>query len=146
MAVENHWNIAGLGLAGVVLTTALLGGAQSAPTGNGVMFQNPPGGHLQGLDKGMDTDPLFAAKRLRALNADRQKSMVSDTDKLVKLARQLDAEIASNPSDELTPEELRKVAEIEKLAHNVKAKMAQSFDGGPRVNPPPIPLGGPNTE
>ena|GEM_PF-1450895 len=146
MTVENRWSIAGLGLAGVVLATALLGWAQNAPTGGGVLLQGPSGGRLQGMDRGFDTDHEFAAKRLRALNADRQKSMVSDTDRLVKLARQLDAEIASNPSDELTPEELHKVAEIEKLAHNVKAKMAQSFDGGPRVNPSPIPLGGPNTE
>lgn len=80
------------------------------------------------------------------MNADRQKSMVSDTDKLVKLARQLDAEIASNPTDELTPEELRKVAEIEKLAHNVKAKMAQSFGGGPEVRPSPISVGGPGLQ
>jgi hypothetical protein len=77
------------------------------------------------------------------MNADRQKSMVSDADKLVKLARQLDAEIASNPTDELTPEELRKVAEIEKLAHNVKAKMAQSFGGGPEIRPSPVSVGDP---
>ena len=74
--------------------------------------------------------------------SNRHKSMVSDADKLLKLARQLDAEIASNPSDELTPQELHKVAEIEKLAHNVKAKMAQSFGGGPQLHPSPIPIGG----
>jgi hypothetical protein len=81
-------------------------------------------------------------QRLRALNSERQKSLVSDTAKLLKLARQLDAEIASNPSDELTPEELRKIGDIEKLAHNVKAKMAQSFGGGPQLRPPLVPLGG----
>jgi hypothetical protein len=80
------------------------------------------------------------------MNADRQKSMVSDADKLVKLARQLDAEIASNPTDELTTEELRKVAEIEKLAHNVKSKMAQSFGLGPQVRPSLVPLGGPGLQ
>jgi hypothetical protein len=42
----------------------------------------------------------------------------------------------------LTPEELHKVAEIEKLAHNVKTKMAQSFGGGPEFHQTPIPLGG----
>ena len=91
----------------------------------------------------METDPSLGEKRLHALNADRHKSMVSDTDKLLKLARQLDAEIASNPPDELTPEELHKVGEIEKLAHNVKAKMAQSFGGGPQFSQSPIPMGGP---
>jgi hypothetical protein len=84
---------------------------------------------------------------MRALNADRQKSMVSDADKLLKLARQLDTEIASNPTEDLTPEELRKVTEIEKLARSVKAKMAQSFGGGPQLQPTPIiPVGGPGSE
>jgi len=108
------------------------------------MIQNLPNSRPQGGFGGtMETDSIFAEQRLRAMNADRQRSMVSDADKLVKLARQLDAEVASNPTDELTPEELRKVAEIEKLAHNVKAKMAQSFGGGPQLRPSTVPLGGP---
>jgi len=86
---------------------------------------------------------MFIAKRAQALNADRQKSMVADTNKLVMLARQLDAEIASNPTDRLTSEELRKVGEIEKLARSVKAKMAQSFAGGPQFQQPASPIGNP---
>jgi hypothetical protein len=145
MKVSSVWKSAVVGLAGVSLAAALFGVAQYSPTGNGgVMIQNIPSTRPQaGLGGIMETDPMFAEKRLRALNADRQKSMVSDADKLVKLARQLDEEIASNSTDELTPEELRKVAEIEKLAHNVKAKMAQSFGVGPEVRPSPVPLGGP---
>jgi hypothetical protein len=139
-----RWNIAELGIAGVVvLSAALLGWAQYSPSNNGPLIQNLPNSRQQGLSGSIESDPLFVEKRLRAMNIDRHKSMVSDTDKLVKLARQLDAEIASNPSDQLTSEQLHKVGEIEKLAHNVKAKMAQSFDGGPRLNPSPIPLGGP---
>lgn len=94
-------------------------------------------------DSPLDADPSFAAKRLRALNADRQKALVSDTEKLVELARQLDAEIASNPTNELTADELHKVATIEKLAHNVKTKMAQSFGEGPVFRPPLVPTGQP---
>ena len=81
---------------------------------------------------------------MRALNNDRHKAMVSDTEKLVMLARQLDAEIASNPTGELTPRELQKVLAIEKLAHNVKTKMAQSFAGGPGFKSPVIDIDGPN--
>ena len=150
MRVSSVWNLAVVGLAGLVLAAGLFGLAQYSPTGNGngngngSMIQNLPNSRPQaGLGGVMETDSIFAEKRLRAMNADRQKSMVSDADKLVKLARQLDAEVASNPTDELTPEELRKVAEIEKLAHNVKAKMAQSFGGGPQLRPSPVPLGGP---
>ena len=135
------------GLAGMVLGLALLGWAQYAPSGGAVLGQNLPGTRpLGGPGPGIETDPFGGEKRLRALNADRHKSLVSDTDKLLKLARQLDAEIASNPTDELTPEELHKIGEIEKLAHNVKTKMAQSFGSGPQFRPSPVPLGGPGLE
>ena len=142
MKVRNRWNIAGIGIAGVVVFAALLGWAQYSPSGSGPLIQNLPNSR-QSPSGSMENDPIFEAKRIRAMNVDRHKSLVSDTDKLVKLARQLDAEIASNPPDQLTPDQLRKVAEIEKLARSVKTKMAQSFDGGPRVNQSPIPLGGP---
>lgn len=146
MKPGSRWEIAGSAVAGLVLTGALLGWAQNSPFGDGAVVQNIPGPRPYGSGGSMESDPVFAAKRLRALNAERHKSMVSDAEKLVKLARQLDAEIASNPSDDLTPEELRKVAEIEKLARNVKAKMAQSFDGGPKVGTSFMPMAGPNQQ
>lgn len=96
--------------------------------------------------EGPDLDSLSEAKRVKALNASRHKSVVSDTEKLVKLARQLDAEIASNPTDALTPEELHKLTDIEKLAHNVKTKMAQSFGGGPELRGPMIDTRGPGAQ
>jgi len=99
-----------------------------------------------GFGDGPNLDPLSEAKRMKALNADRHKSMVSDTEKLVKLARQLDAEIASNPTDALTPEETQKLQTIEKLAHNVKTKMAQSFGGGPEFKAPMIDTRGPGAQ
>jgi hypothetical protein len=49
--------------------------------------------------------------------------MISDTEKLVKLVSELEAEIGSSSSAALTTEQLRKLAEIEKLAHSVKEKM-----------------------
>jgi hypothetical protein len=83
-----------------------------------------------------DTDPFEAAKRQRALNAERQKSMVSDTDKLLKLARELNTEVGGENSGSLTSEELHKVAEIEKLARNVKQKMSSAPGGGPALRDP----------
>lgn len=77
-------------------------------------------------------DPIFAARQLRALNAERQKALVSDTDKLVKLARELNAEIAEGKNPDLTPPQIRKIANIEKLAHEVKQKMTLTIS-----NPPP---------
>lgn len=99
-----------------------------------------------GFGDGSNLDPLSQAKRMKALNADRHKSMVSDTEKLVKLARQLDAEIASNPTDGLTPEEVQKLQAIEKLARNVKTKMAQSFAPGPEFKPPILDIPGPGAQ
>jgi hypothetical protein len=129
-----------VGLGGLVLAAALFSWAQYSPSSGGIQ----PNSHSQGgLNGSIETDPIFIAKRAQALNADRQKSMVADTNKLVMLARQLDAEIASNPTDRLTSEELRKVGEIEKLARSVKAKMAQSFAGGPQFQQPASPIGNP---
>jgi hypothetical protein len=81
--------------------------------------------------------PVEEAKRLRALNALRQKSLVEDTNKLLKLAAELNAEVSSEHPDELTPEQLHKLAEIEKLAHSVKDKMSTPVWGIP-VFPPPF--------
>jgi hypothetical protein len=78
-------------------------------------------------------------KRLRLLNAERQKSIVSDTEKLLKLARELNDQVAASDSASMTDEELRKVAEIAKLARSVKEKMSFSMGGFPSVNSP-IPV------
>jgi hypothetical protein len=120
-------------------------------TGWLVSAQFTPGSRIpiptqSGLGDRPNIDPLSETKRMKALNADRHKNMVSDTEKLVKLARQLDAEIASNPTDALTPEEVQKLAAIEKLAHNVKTKMAQSFGSGPEFRPPMIDTRGPGAQ
>jgi uncharacterized protein with WD repeat len=84
-----------------------------------------------------DSDPAFAEKTLRALNAQRQKSMVADADKLLKLASELKAEIDSGNSESLTPTQLKKLETIEKLAHSVKDKMSTSVRGVP-ASPPPL--------
>jgi len=63
-------------------------------------------------------------KLVKMLNAARQSTMVSDAEKLLKLARELDAEIAASNSASLTPAQLRKVARIEKLAHSVRVGMS----------------------
>lgn len=83
---------------------------------------------FDGFDEG---DPAMAARRMRAMNADRQKSMVSDTDRLLKLVKELNSEIENSNPAALTPVQLRKITDIERLARNVKDKMSVSFTGGP---------------
>jgi len=72
------------------------------------------------------TQSIFYEKRIQMLNAEQHRSMVADTDRLVKLIAGLNAQINSSKASSLTPEQLRTVAEIEKLAHNVRDKMRMS--------------------
>jgi hypothetical protein len=75
-------------------------------------------------------------KRMQMLNAERQKTLISDTEKLVKLAKQLNDEMADTGSGEMTGQQLHKVEEIAKLAKSIKEKMSYSVGGYPSVNPP----------
>jgi hypothetical protein len=82
----------------------------------------------------------MAERRIRALNNERQKQMVSDTDKLLKLARELNEEVARANTGALTMDELHKIADIEKLARSVRQRMTESV-GEPQTNmPPPAPM------
>lgn len=124
----------------IILAGALLAGTQSvAPAGQestpDQVTQRPrnPFGDMG------DDDPVFAAKRIRALNAERQKNLVSDAGKLLKVATELNTELDSGNSDAFTSEQLRKVAEIEKLARSVKEKMSFAVGGTPTYRESPLP-------
>jgi hypothetical protein len=75
-------------------------------------------------------------KRLRQLNVERQKSLISDAAKLLKLARELNEEMAGADSSSMTDAQMRKLGEIAKLAHNVKEKMSYSVGGAPVLTEP----------
>ncbi len=81
-------------------------------------YSGDPGGML---------DPIMQERRLQMLNNERRKAMVSDTDKLLKLATELNNEIGHSNSGALTPAQMRKVAEIEKLARGVREKMTMTL-------------------
>ncbi len=122
----------------LALVLGLPGGAQNGPGGMRTPIQQPPGHRLDGgMDDTGNGADLDEEKRLRALNAERQKSMVSDTNKLLKLADELNAEISSTNSESLTRAQLHKLGEIEKLAHGVKDKMSTSVR--PMYQQPPLP-------
>jgi hypothetical protein len=122
----------------LALLLALPGGAQNPPP-------QPLGGFGQQTDRHSD-DPLaergvrrYPAEdemRLRALNVLRQKSLVEDTNKLLKLAAELNAEVSSAHPDALTSEQLHKLAAIEKLARSVKEKMSAPVLGIPAFSEP----------
>ncbi len=89
-------------------------------------------------------DPAMADRRIRALNIQRQKQIVADADKLLKLARELNEEVAKANTGTLTMDELHKIADIEKLARNVRQRMTDETGEVPTILPPPLPILYPN--
>jgi hypothetical protein len=106
---------------------------QFPSTNNGKLGRNYPDSNSQ-----FGADPNADPKRIKQLNAERQKEMVSDTQKLLQLARELNAEVSDANSAGMTDAQLRKVAEIAKLARSVKEKMTFSAGGYPSLKSPPI--------
>jgi len=66
--------------------------------------------------------------------------MISDSDKLLKLARELNEEVAKENTGTLTLDELHKIAEIEKLARNVRQRMTEGAGEPQSTMPPPAPM------
>jgi hypothetical protein len=131
------WSRAACQALGLALMLALTGSVQIAPQQTKPRLPPPPLPNLtsppaSAIHQSDDTDireTIEADQQLRALNDARQKSMVADAARLLKLAGELNAEVGSANPGTLTPAELRKVAEIEKLAHNVKEKMSYPVTG-----------------
>lgn len=89
---------------------------------------------------GQMEDPLAASRRIKKLNEIRQKALVAETEKLLRLARELNAAVSDKDSQMSAEERLRRVAEIEKLAKDVKSKMIFSFGVAPDPFFPPLSL------
>jgi hypothetical protein len=66
---------------------------------------------------------------------------VADTDKLLKLTAELNADIAQTHSTSFTPDQLRLLARIEKLAKSVKDKMSNPVQGTIFDEGFPAPMG-----
>ena len=71
---------------------------------------------------GPPTSPSLIAKQEKARNDERQKRLVSDTEKLLTLATQLNEEVGKTDKNVLSVEVIKKADEIEKLAHAVKER------------------------
>lgn len=92
------------------------------------------------VSNGADTDHVTTGRQRIAFNVERQKQIVADSDKLLKLARELNDEVAAGNTGQWTPDELDKIAEIEKLARRVKARMLDTADqpSAQLSQPPPL--------
>jgi hypothetical protein len=115
------------------------GGANNGSTGMQGSSRTGFGQHqgLDSLNNDVDYDPVMAERRVRVLNAERQKQMVADATKLLKLAKELNDEIAAANSGAFTPDQLHKIGEIEKLARNVKERMTAGVGQAPSMISPP---------
>lgn len=132
---------AGMAVAVLLLMCALPSHAQSSGgssggqgQGQGNMHPYPPTQDVSPLAP-EEADPTMVERRIRALNNERQKQIVADTDKLLKLAKELNEEVAKANSGELTADELHKIADIEKLARNVRQRMTDTVGGAPTMVP-----------
>lgn len=75
----------------------------------------------------MPSSPRLEEEQAKLRNIDRQKQLVDDTQKLLSLANELKADVDKSNKDTLSLDVVRKADEIEKLAHNVKEKMAKAY-------------------
>lgn len=80
-------------------------------------------------------DVSVGERQAKMLNIQRQKAIVSDTDKILQLARELNDDAASGYSNLSDPERMHKAEEIEKLAKNVREKMTYAIGAPPPANP-----------
>ena len=72
---------------------------------------------------GADLPPALKEKQAKAQNDERQRQLVSDTNKLLELATLLHADVAKTDKNVLSVDVIKRADEIEKLAHSVKVKM-----------------------
>ena len=104
----------------------------SSPTGSSPAPSMPPtmsptlSPGMTPADTNGPLNPQLEQEQSRLRNTDRQKQLVTDTQKLLALANQLKADVDKSNKDMLSIDVIKKAEEIEKLAHQVKEKMKGS--------------------
>jgi hypothetical protein len=131
------------GALGLALLLALPGNAfGQAPTqGTDPTYSSPGFGSTSSEGVGSPfgrPDPVYEERRQQALRAEKQRLLNSYTELLLKLTHELDDEISRTNPDTLTAAELKKIAEIEKLAHKVKSTMSELDRRSPPSQTPPL--------
>jgi hypothetical protein len=80
-------------------------------------------------------DSAEEERLMRAAVAERQKRVAKDASKILKLSNQLNAEVARENPVSLSPAQLRLVAEIEKLARDLKENLVGAPPSSDRPQP-----------
>jgi hypothetical protein len=94
------------------------GGQMQIPGFPDTLPQQMPGHRTQDAADGKRGQELAKMR-----NEDRQKRLVADTERLLALAADLKAQVDQSAADSLSEDGMKKVEEIEKLAHSVKERM-----------------------
>jgi hypothetical protein len=115
------------------------GGGQGGGQGGGNIHSYGPHSDVSSLTDD-DVDTPMDQRRFHALNVQRQKQMVSDADKLLKLAKELNDEVAAQNTGTFTSDELHKIGDIEKLARNVRQRMTEAAGPPQSTMPSPAPI------
>jgi hypothetical protein len=97
---------------------------QKSGTGQGTSIQPT----LPTIPSAADTpqNPDMDRDQSKMRNLERQKQLVSDTEKLLALANELKADMDKSTKDTMSLDVIKKADEIEKLAHSVKEKMKRN--------------------
>lgn len=118
-----------------MLALLLLLGIPVAAQSPGMQAQAARDGGTVDLDLGSSSgagvDAHIEGRRFAALNQQRQKRMIIDANKLLKLAQELNADADAGGTILSPAQRLHKAEEIEKLAKNVKDRMTYSI-GAPQ--------------
>jgi hypothetical protein len=103
-----------IGVVLIAVSSARVGGGQM-PTSS-LSWTNPMPGMSQ-------PDTMRRAEQKRLMMSERQKRLVEDTDKLLKLTTALKEQVDESNKDILSVDMIKKAEEIEKLAHSVKERI-----------------------
>ena len=118
-----------------IFSVVLIGAALSmglSPLGKAQMSQPFPTQQPPLSRPGIGVPPLQPIEPLppqiqdqqdRSRNNERQKRLITDTDKLLILATQLKQDVEKTNKDVMSIDVIKKADEIEKLAHSVKERM-----------------------
>ena len=74
-------------------------------------------------DRRAIVDDSAEVRQAQLLRVQRQKQLISDSDKLLKLATDLKQQIDNTPAETLSADSVKKAAEIEKLAHSLRQRL-----------------------
>ncbi len=102
-------------------------------------MQQPIGQRVGTLPTDYSNSHSQQAKMSNWANANRQKQLVNDSAKLVELTARLKQHIEARGNQKASEEDFRLLAQVEKLAHNIRERMIYAGEA-PKPAPPPQPM------